>query len=259
MVKDRELDAKRWRHIAGRAGLYAVLILGALIMLLPFLWMLSTSVMTLGEANAGRLLPRAARLNCPHVNLPKYIEGSVERFQVSPTLRPNTPELHTDSYYVEIGQMEDGGEWRFRLVNNEAEPVEIVPVGGTDENLTTAWQPIPAGAYDTGRGLIITFAPAGAYTAADRRSGAARVDYVNCCEYPTWVLDKQLAEKAGRTYTGPIMSTDLTTCRTFGHQISYFFNDFLTGNYRQAWVTAKFGKYIGNSIIITLITIAPPI
>ncbi|MFV1859984.1 MAG: carbohydrate ABC transporter permease [Anaerolineales bacterium] len=38
---------------------YAVLLLGAAISLIPFLWMISTSLMTLGEAIAGRLIPSA--------------------------------------------------------------------------------------------------------------------------------------------------------------------------------------------------------
>ncbi|GMR10144.1 MAG: carbohydrate ABC transporter permease [Anaerolineae bacterium] len=38
---------------------YAVLLVGAAISLIPFLWMISTSLMTLGEAIAGRLIPGA--------------------------------------------------------------------------------------------------------------------------------------------------------------------------------------------------------
>lgn len=245
------------RHI-GQIVIYGVLIMGTVIMLLPFFWMLSTSIMTLGEANSGRLLPRAARLTCPYVNLPKTIEGSVTGFKVSSKLREGAPELPTDSYYVEIGQQETSNQWQFRLVDNKGDPVEIAPVDQPGGAFTAEWQALPpaGGPFDTERGLTITLAPAGNYTAADRRSGAARIDYVNCCQYPTWMLQKQLAEQAERRYTGPEMSDDLTSCRTFGHQVSYFFLDFLGSNYWQAWVTAKFGKYLANSIIITSITIA---
>jgi ABC-type glycerol-3-phosphate transport system permease component len=38
---------------------YAVLLVGAAISLIPFLWMISTSLMTLGEAISGRLIPSA--------------------------------------------------------------------------------------------------------------------------------------------------------------------------------------------------------
>jgi ABC-type glycerol-3-phosphate transport system permease component len=241
-----------------RGIIYLVLLAGAGIMLLPFLWMLSTSVMTVGEANAGRLLPRSNRLVCPYVNLPKYVEGSVTDFSVSPTILPNTPELHTDSYYVEMRQEEQTSQWQFRLVDNLGDPVQIADLGSPSAPITEAWQAIPAGggAVDTGRGLVITFSPPGAYEAADRRSGAARTDYTNCCEYPTSVLQKQIADRAEREYTGRPIPADLTTCRTAGRKIGYFFNEFIGGNYYQAWVTAKFSQYMQNSIIITLVTIA---
>jgi len=256
MAKPRS-TGNRLQHILILIVMYAILIVGAAIMLLPFGWMFTTSIMTLGEANTGRLLPRAARLTCPHVNLDKTVEGSVTGFAVSPKLAEGVSELPTDSYYVEIRQEEGGGQWQFRLVNNQGKAVEIGQIGRPGGPFTADWQPLPpaGGPFDTERGLTITFAPAGAYTVADRRSGAARVDYVNCCQYPTWMVEKQLAEQAERRYTGPEMSDDLTTCRTFGHQISYFFLDFLGSNYWQAWTAAKFGKYLFNSIIITGITI----
>ena len=94
--------------------MYLLLVVGASVMVIPFLWMISTSVMTLGEANSGRLLPRAARLTCPYVNLPKYREGLVTNFAVNPTMWDGVQELHTDSYYVEMRQEESTGEWQFR-------------------------------------------------------------------------------------------------------------------------------------------------
>lgn len=254
-----QTSAGNWfRRNAIKILLYAILIAGAVIMLTPFVWMVNTSIMTLGEANSGRFFPRAARLTCPHVNLPKTVEGSVTGFKVSRTLREGASELPTDSYYVEIRQEETSNEWQFRLVNNEGDPVEIGQIGQPDSPFTADWQPLPpaGGPFDTERGMTIAFAPAGNYTVADRSGGAARIDYVNCCQYPTWMLQKQLAEQAERRYTGPQMSEDLTTCRTFGHQVSYFFVDFLGSNYWQAWITAKFNKYVINSIIITGITIA---
>jgi ABC-type glycerol-3-phosphate transport system permease component len=225
-------------------------------MVLPFLWMLSTSVMTLGEANTGRLLPRSARLSCPHVNLTKTLEGGVTEFAVSPTVREGAQELHTDSYYVEVRQASE--RWQFRLVNDAAEPVPIAPIGAPGNAFSEEWQDIPerGGVLDTERGMALTLAPLGAYEEADRRSGAARVDYINCCEYPTWMLEKRQAERAGRQYTGPRIETDLSNCRTLGQQLSYFFVDFLFGNYRQAWVTARFSRYIRNSVLLTGVTIS---
>ncbi len=46
--------ARRW---LGRGLMYAVLIAGAAIALFPFLWMVSVSLMSLGEAISGKLLP----------------------------------------------------------------------------------------------------------------------------------------------------------------------------------------------------------
>jgi ABC-type glycerol-3-phosphate transport system permease component len=247
----------RLRRVLAQGILYTVLILGAATMVLPFLWMLSTSVMTLGEANAGRLLPRTARLICPYVNLPKTSEETVQDFLVSPRVREGEQELHTDSYYVEVRQEEQNGEWQFRLVNNDAEPVAIVPADDPEGALTDAWQAIPpeGGTVDTGRGLSFTFAPAGAYEAADRRSGASRTEYVNCCEFPSSVLAKHEAERAEREYTGREIPTDLSACRTVGHQANYFVFEFIGANYYDAWKTAKFNQYVWNSVRITVITL----
>jgi ABC-type glycerol-3-phosphate transport system permease component len=237
--------------------MYLVLLAGAATMVLPFLWMLSTSVMTLGEANTGRLLPRLVRMSCPHVNLAKTVEGGVIEFAVSDSIREGAQELNTNSYYVEIQQSPGAGAWQFRLVNNAAKPVPIAPVGQPGAAFSEDWQPIPerGGRVDTERGMALTFASPPAPEEATRRSGAARTDYVNCCEFPSRVFEKRDAERAGREYKGPPIPTDLSNCRTVGRQVSYFFREFLGSNYRQAWVTAKFSEYIRNSIVLTGITL----
>lgn len=251
----------RWfqaRRFVGRGLLYLILILGAIVMVLPFVFMISTSVMTLGEANTGRFLPRFARLTCPYVNLPSYQEGTVTGFSVSPTVRSGAQELPTDAYYVLVEQQEGTGQWLFQLINNKNKPVEIAPAANPDGAFTADWQPFPAGGglYDTRRGMAITFAPPGAYEAAGRRSGAARIDYVNCCEYPTDVAQRLAAERAERTYAGRPIPQDLSACRTAGNKVSYFFAEFIGGNYYQAWVIANFREYMGNSVIITFVTLA---
>jgi len=48
----------RIRRLLGRTVLYTILIIGAIIAIVPFLWMISTSLMTLGEAISGRFLPQ---------------------------------------------------------------------------------------------------------------------------------------------------------------------------------------------------------
>ena len=88
--------------------------------------------------------------------------------------------------------------------------------------------------------MAFTFAPPGAYREADRRSGASRTDYVNCCEYPTDVLRKHLADRAEREYTGRHIPEDLSNCRTAARKIGYFFFEFIGGNYYRAWITASF-------------------
>jgi ABC-type glycerol-3-phosphate transport system permease component len=238
--------------------MYLVLIAGALTMVLPFFWMISTSLMTLGEANTGRLLPRAARFTCPHVNLTKTVEGGVIDFAVSPSLRPGVQELNTESYYVEIQQAPSARGWEFRLVDDRANPVAIALQGQPDAAISDAWQPVPAngGEVDTGRGLAFTFASPPAPEEAGRRSGAARTDYVNCCEYPSRVSEKKRVERAGRTYKGPPIETDLSNCRTTSRRIGYVLLDFFGANYQRAWVTARFSEYIRNSVLLTAITIA---
>ena len=250
------------RRAIPRAFLYLVLILGAATMVMPFLWMLSTSIMTLGESNSGRLLPRSARLTCPYVNLEKYDrDGTVTGFAVAPEVRAGEQELPTDSYYVEIQQDEQSAGWQFRLVNNKAEPVAIAPWNQPEGTLTDAWQNIPdgGGEMDTGRGLTITFAAPATYpadTSLDRRSGASRTEYVNCCEFPSSVLAKQLAERAEREYTGRPLPEDLSECRTPSRKLGYFFGEFIGSNYYQAWKTAKFNEYMWNSVRLTAITLA---
>jgi ABC-type glycerol-3-phosphate transport system permease component len=245
----------RLRHAVSRGLTYLLLILGAVIMVAPFVWMLSTSVMTLGEANAGRLFPRSVRFSCPYVNLPSLSENTVIGFSVSPTILPGQQELHTDSYYVEV---KDEGGWQFRLVNNKGAPVAIAPVGQAGPALTDEWQPTPAGGgpVGTGLGMSFTFAPPGAYEAGARRKGAARIDYVNCCEYPTDMENLETADRADRVYAGREIPSDLGNCRTTARKVDYFFSEFLGGNYYQAWVTAKFGSYLWNSVRLTLITLA---
>ncbi len=46
-----------WRRYAGRVALYVLLIVSGFIAMVPFLWMLSTSLMTLGETQVRRWLP----------------------------------------------------------------------------------------------------------------------------------------------------------------------------------------------------------
>jgi len=249
-----------WLKVRGgisRGLLYFILVQGAVIMVLPFLWMISTSVMTIGEANGGRLLPRLARVSCPYVNLPKYSKETVIDFAVGLEVREGEQELHTNSYYVEIQQDEQTEEWQFRLVNNKAKPVAIAPHDQPQGALTEEWQATPSGGgvVDTQIGLTFTFAPPGNYKAADRRKGAARTEYVNCCEYPTDVLEKHLADRGERKYTGRPIPEDLSNCRTSGRKISYFFMEFIGGNYYQAWKTANFREYMWNSVRLTAISL----
>ncbi|MGD8465383.1 MAG: carbohydrate ABC transporter permease [Anaerolineae bacterium] len=251
----------RWRRRISRGLLYMILVLGAIIMVLPFLWMLSTSVMSLGEANSGRMLPRTARLGCPYVNLIKMDRvGTVTGFAVGPEVRDGEQELPTNSYYVEVQQEEPATAWQFRLVNNDAEPIAIVPVNDPGGALTEEWQAIPSGGgeVDTGRGLSFAFAAPSTYpadTSLDRRSGAARTDYVNCCQYPTDVLQRQVAERAERQYSGRPIPDDLSDCRSAGRKIGYFFLEFIGGNYWRAWTNANFNEYVWNSIRLVAITL----
>ena len=251
----------RAKRAVSRSLTYLVLLLGAAVMVVPFLWMVSTSVMTLGESNSGRLSPRSARLSCPYVNLAKYDnQGTVTAFAVSPQVREGEQELHTDSYYVGVQADAASGQWQFRLVNNADEPVAIVPWQQSDAPLTDGWQAIPegGGTVDTGRGLAITFAPPATYpadTELGRRSGGSRTEYVNCCEFPSSVLKKQEAERAEREYTGRPIPDDLSNCRTTGRKIAYFFGEFIGGNYYEAYVIARFSEYMWNSVRITAITL----
>jgi len=77
----------QWRYRLQRTVLrtlmYAVLALGAVIAMLPFLWMLSTSLMALGEAINGRLLPEVPQWHnyvvaWKEANFSEYFVNSVQ-------------------------------------------------------------------------------------------------------------------------------------------------------------------------------------
>lgn len=77
----------QWRYrlqrIVLRTLMYAVLVLGAVIAILPFLWMISTSLMTLGEAINGRLWPEVPQWHnyvvaWKEANFSEYFVNSVE-------------------------------------------------------------------------------------------------------------------------------------------------------------------------------------
>lgn len=65
-ARPHELTRERERRLGfplaqikvGRVLTYAVLLIGAAVSVVPFLWMISTSLMTLGEATGGRFIPK---------------------------------------------------------------------------------------------------------------------------------------------------------------------------------------------------------
>ena len=66
-----------------RGLLYTILIVGGIIAIVPFLWMLSTSLMTLGEAISGRFLPQVPQWHnyvvaWREANFSEYFLNSVE-------------------------------------------------------------------------------------------------------------------------------------------------------------------------------------
>ncbi|MCI0520741.1 MAG: flagellar filament capping protein FliD [Chloroflexi bacterium] len=86
-------------------------------------------------------------------------------------------ELGSGSYFVETRQ--ESGVWQFRVVDSNGNAVSVRQ-GTSGEAYTSAWQDIPTGggAYDSGRGLTLTFgANSALYLAASRGAGAAEVDY----------------------------------------------------------------------------------
>lgn len=83
--------------------------------------------------------------------------------------------IGSGDFYVETRH--EGG-WQFRLVDADGNPISIRQGNGT--TYTSNWQSIPTdgAAYDTGRGLKITFgSDAGQFIASNRLTGAASVDY----------------------------------------------------------------------------------
>jgi flagellar hook-associated protein 2 len=92
------------------------------------------------------------------------------------SLSAGQAELGSAAYYVETRSDAVSG-WQFRLVDANGQAYSIRQ--GSGETFGSGWQAIPTdgNAYDTGRGLTITFAQAG-YQAYDRQtSGVAKAAY----------------------------------------------------------------------------------
>ena len=73
----------RLRRAVMRFLLYTVLVIGGVIAIVPFLWMLSTSLMTLGEAISGRFLPQVPQWHnymvaWKEANFSEYFVNSLE-------------------------------------------------------------------------------------------------------------------------------------------------------------------------------------
>lgn len=92
-------------------------------------------------------------------------------------LQSGQTELGSGSYYVETRNDASAG-WQFRIVDADGKAASIR--SGSTSSYTGAWQSIPTGggAYDTGRGLTLTFgADSGLYQAASKGAGAAQSTY----------------------------------------------------------------------------------
>jgi len=82
-VAQKSTPNYRLRRGLLRGLLYTILIVGGIIAIVPFLWMLSTSLMTLGEAISGRFLPHVPQWHnyvvaWREANFSEYFLNSVE-------------------------------------------------------------------------------------------------------------------------------------------------------------------------------------
>ena len=83
VVAQKSTPNYRLRRGLLRGLLYTILIVGGIIAIVPFLWMLSTSLMTLGEAISGRFLPQVPQWHnyvvaWREANFSEYFFNSVE-------------------------------------------------------------------------------------------------------------------------------------------------------------------------------------
>jgi flagellar capping protein FliD len=95
----------------------------------------------------------------------------------SNTIASSHKEFGTGSYFIETRNSTSEG-WQFRIVDNDGNAQSILEGSTTD--FSSDWQSIPTGAsYDTGRGMSVNFgAVPGDYTAANKATGAVKLDYV---------------------------------------------------------------------------------
>ena len=105
-------------------------------------------------------------------------DTTISGFATNGTIIEGQEELGSSTYYVETRQNEDG-DWQFRIVDENGQAMNIRNNVADNDTLTTNWQDIPVGeAYETGRGLTVTFGADDAlYTAKYRTDGASSVDY----------------------------------------------------------------------------------
>ncbi len=95
----------------------------------------------------------------------------------SSNIQSGQKELGTGAYYVETRNDTDNG-WQFRIVDADGYAQSIQE--GSSTEFTSGWQSIPTGggAYDTGRGLSVTFGSnSSLYTAANKATGALQLSY----------------------------------------------------------------------------------
>lgn len=170
--------------------------------------------------------------------------ANVTAFGVA-TLATGQTELGSGNYKVETRQDPNNSAWyQFRLVDADGNAVSIQQ--GTTGNYANGWQAIPTGggAYDTGRGLTLTFA-SGGYTATSGSSAAnttyrskgvaidvAATDSLNSIadkinkatfaagnEVTASVIDRQLvlaAKSTGTTHTVHAADTSGTVLKSLG-------------------------------------------
>ncbi len=134
----------------------------------------------------------------------------------------NWSELGTSTYSVEVADFD--GVMKFRLKDADGNQVGIKSRSSSD-SLTTSWQEVTAGAYDTGRGLTVTFgdSPAAGSTSIDYTAAGTSVSIlasdtlVNIAskinnadqsygrEIQATIVDKQLILTAANTGTNHTM------------------------------------------------------
>jgi flagellar hook-associated protein 2 len=147
------------------------------------------------------------------------------------SVQNDVQELGTGAYSVETRN--NGGIYQFRVKDSDGKAVSIADTASTTGEFTTDWQTVSAGAYDTKRGLTISFNATGTATAtAVNYTAAGKQVVVNATDSLQKIAANinSTLQSAGREIQASVVGKQLMlSARTTGVNHAMIFSDLTSG------------------------------